>query len=76
MAPTASISIFDTELGNSYALLNRGMEAVRPTKGADEIGCPKKPRPACNGQDRGICLNLKGCPHGTGVLQQRREVNP
>ena len=39
----------------------RGMEVVRPTNGADGRGCFKKRMPVCNGQDRGPCLNLKGC---------------
>ncbi|RQD80946.1 MAG: hypothetical protein D5R99_03660 [Methanocalculus sp. MSAO_Arc1] len=61
MTPTAFIIISDTELGNPYTLLNRGMEVARPTDGVDGTGCPKKRMPACNERDRGDCLDLKGC---------------
>ena len=74
MAPKASIIIHTTELGNPYPPLERGMEAVRLTKGGDGKGCPKKRMPAGNGQDRGSYLGPKGHPRGTGVSQQRREV--
>lgn len=76
MAPKTSISIFDMELGNPYTSLIRGMEVVRPINGVDGTGCPKKQMPACNGQDRGICLGLKGCKRGTGIPKQKKEVNP
>ncbi|MDY9925592.1 hypothetical protein [Methanosarcina sp.] len=68
-------SIFDTELGNPYTLLSRGMEVARLTNGVDGRGCFKKRMPACNGQDRGLCLSLKGRRLETGVSRQRREVN-
>lgn len=61
MAPTASLSILDTELGNPYPPLKRGMEVVRPINGGDGTGCPKKRMPASNRQDRGSYLDLKGC---------------
>jgi hypothetical protein len=35
MAPTASQSIPDMELGNPYTFLTRGMKAVRPTNSVD-----------------------------------------
>ncbi len=38
---------------------SRGMEVARPTNGVDGKGCFKKRTPACNGQDRGLCLGLK-----------------
>lgn len=40
IAPTASISILGTELGNPYPLLRRGMEIVRPTNGGDGQDIP------------------------------------
>lgn len=61
MAPTAFTSISGMELGNPYTPLNRGMEVARPTDGVDGMGSLKKQMPVCNGQDRGYCLNLKGC---------------
>jgi len=61
MTPTAFTSISDMELGNPYTLLNRGTEVVRPKEGVDGTGCLKKRMPARNGQDRGYCLDLKGC---------------
>jgi hypothetical protein len=76
MTPTTFTVIPDMELGNPYTLRKSGMEVVRPTNGVDGTGCPKKRMPAGNGQDRGIYLNLKGCRRGTGISQQRREVNP
>ncbi|HEY3362789.1 MAG TPA: hypothetical protein VGK06_13490 [Methanosarcina sp.] len=50
------------------------MEVARPTNGVDGRGCFKKRTPACNGQDRGLCLGLKGRRLETGVSQQRKEV--
>ena len=61
MAPTAFTSISGMELGNPYTLLNQGMAVAKPTKGVDGTGSLKKRMPACNGQDRGHCLDLKGC---------------
>lgn len=61
MAPKASKKkiLSDTELGNPYTLLKRGMEVARPTNSVDGRGCFKKRTPAYNGQDRGLCLSLK-----------------
>jgi len=75
--PTASKkkSILDSELGNPYAFLIRGMEVVRLTNEADGRGCFKKRMTACNGQDRGLYLSLKRRRLETGVSRQRREVN-
>jgi hypothetical protein len=61
MAPTVFTIISDMELGNPYTPLKRGMEVMRPTDSVDGTGCPKKRMPACNGWDRGYCLDLKGC---------------
>jgi len=72
MAPKTSTIIFDAELGNPYPPLGRGMEAVRPTNGGDGTGCPKKRMPACNGRDRGLYLDLKGCRRGIGISQHER----
>jgi hypothetical protein len=54
--------------------LTRGKKFVRITDGIDGRGCLKKQKPACNGQDRGMYLNLKGCRIETGVSRQRKEV--
>jgi hypothetical protein len=50
MAPTAFTTISDMELGNPYTPLKRGMEVVRPTKGVDGTGCPKKQMLAVTGK--------------------------
>jgi len=54
MAPKTSTIILDTELGNPYTPLTRGMEVVKLTNGVDGTGCPKKRMPVCNGWDRGV----------------------
>jgi len=51
-----------------------GKKFVRITDGTDGKGCLKKRKPAYNGQDRGIYLNLKGCRLETGISRQRKEV--
>jgi hypothetical protein len=52
--------IFDTELGKPYMLLKIGKDPVRGINGIEGRGCFKKRMLACNGQDRGQCLSLKG----------------
>ena len=61
MAPKASKVSPIRKLVTRIHSSKRGMEVVRPTNGADGRGCFKKRMPVCNGQDRGPCLNLKGC---------------
>jgi hypothetical protein len=73
MAPKASKGIFDTELGKPYMLLKKiGKDPVRGIYGIEGRGCFKKQMPGCNGQDRGLCLSLKGRRLETGISRRRR----
>jgi len=61
MAPKASKVSLVRNLVTRIHSSKRGMEVARPTNGVDGRGCFKKRMSVCNGQDRGLCLNLKGC---------------
>jgi hypothetical protein len=60
MAPKASKVSLIRNLVTRMHSSKRGMEVTRPTNGVDGRGCFKKRTPACNGQDRGLYLSLKG----------------
>ena len=76
MAPKAPKNISVTELGKPYMLLKKkkkiGKNPVRGINGIEGKGCFKKRMPACNMQDRGLCLSLKERRLETGVSRQRR----
>jgi len=75
MAPKASIIIRGIEHGKPHGLLlSGGRTLVRVDDGPGGKGGSKKRMPACNGQDRDRCPDLKGCRLTPGVSQQRREV--
>lgn len=51
-----------------------GRTLARVYDGPGGKGRSRKRMPACNGQDRDICPDLKGCRLTPGASRQRREV--
>ena len=65
-APKTSELSDKSELGNPYCLLIRGRDFVRRTDGQGGRGGTRKRKPVCNGPDRSLYSNLKGCKLGNG----------